>query len=94
MITTEKVHAACNSAVEQLGYDLVKVQFETEFGTLDIVLYIKAKNGEPITHKDCEKVSLAVDEIIENLDPTEGDTPYSISVSSLGHRSIEGENTL
>jgi len=80
----EKVKKACEPVVEQLGYDLMEVAFETEFGTLDIVLYIKAKSGEPITHKDCERVSKAVDEIIENLNPTEGDTPYSISVSSLG----------
>jgi len=84
LATEEKVHGACNKIVESLGYELVKVQFEKEFGTLDIVLYIKAKSGDPITHKDCERVSHAVDEIIEDLNPTEGDTPYSISVSSLG----------
>lgn len=82
--TMEKVHAVCKPVVEPLGYDLVKVAFEYDLGVLDIVLYIKAKSGEPITHKDCERVSHAVDEIIENLEPTEGDTPYHISVSSLG----------
>lgn len=84
MAMMEKVHAVCKPVVESLGYDLVNVAFEHEFGTLDIVLYIKVKSGESITHKDCERVSHAVDEIIENLNPTEGDTPYSISVSSLG----------
>lgn len=84
MATEANVQTACKPVVEKLGMDLVKVAFETEFGVLDIVLYIKTKSGEPITHKDCERVSHAVDGIIENLDPTEGDTPYSISVSSLG----------
>jgi len=87
----EKVYATCKPVVEDLGYELAKVGFEDEHGVLDIVLYIKAKSGEQITHKDCERVSHAVDEIIENLNPTEGDTPYHISVSSLGIELEEGE---
>jgi len=79
----EKVKAACRSTIELLGYDLVNVTYEEEFGTMELCIYIRAKSGEPISHKDCEKVSVAVDGIIEELDPSNGQS-YNLSVSSLG----------
>jgi len=77
---TEKVKPACTPIIEQLGYKLVNVTFAQEHGIWELTLYISGKN--PITHEDCKKVSLAVDETIERLDIT--DEPYHLSVSSVG----------
>jgi len=79
---TEKVKKACEPAVQQLGYELVNVTFAQECGIWELTLFIKAKSGEPITHKDCERVSVAVDDIIEGLDITQ--EHYHLSVSSVG----------
>jgi ribosome maturation factor RimP len=82
---TEKVKNACEPIVKGLGYNLEKVTYEQEFGVWELTLYISGDN--PITHKDCEVVTHAVDDIIEQLDPTDGQS-YSLSVSSIG---IKGE---
>lgn len=79
----EKVKKACAPVTEGLGYELADVTYAQEYGVWELTLYIKAKSGDPITHKDCEKVSLAVDDLLEELDPTCGQS-YSLSVSSIG----------
>jgi len=78
----ERAKKACKPIVENIGYDLADVTFAQEHGVWELTLFIKAKSGEPITHKDCERVSLAVDETVERLDLT--DEPYHLSVSSIG----------
>jgi len=80
---TEKVKIACTPIVENLGYELAKVTFEQEHGIWELTLFIKSKSGKPITHKDCERVTHAVDDLLEELDPTNGQS-YSFSVSSIG----------
>ena len=80
---TEKVKAACAPVVDELGYELANVTYAQEHGIWELTLYIRHKSGEPITHKDCERVSLAVDDLLEELDPTNGES-YSLSVSSVG----------
>jgi ribosome maturation factor RimP len=79
----EKVKTACRPAIESLGYDMADVTYGEEFGVMELCIYIRNKNGKPISHKDCEKVSIAVDGIIEELDPTDGKS-FNLSVSSLG----------
>ena len=83
----DKVKIACTPIVDKLGYELAKTTFEQEHGIWELTLFIKSKSGKPITHEDCKRVSLAVDETIERLDIT--DEPYHLSVSSLG--AIKGE---
>ena len=73
----DSVKKAVIEPINALGYDLVNVTFEQN----ELTLYIKG--AKPITHKDCERVSKAVDDIIEELDPTKGQS-YSLSVSSVG----------
>jgi len=77
---TEKVKPTCAPIIESLGYKLENVTFEQNLGIWELTLYISGKS--PITHKDCERVSHAVDEAIERLDIT--DEPYHLSVSSVG----------
>ena len=81
----EIVKEACREPIKKLGYELTRVTYEQDFGVWELTLYIKGKN--PITHKDCERVSKAVDDLIEQLDPTHGQS-YNLSVASEG---IKGE---
>ena len=84
---TESVTQCCSGVIDELGYDLTNVTYEREFGTWELTLYIKSKSGAAITHSDCEKVTHAVDDLLEKLDPTNG-ASYNLSVSSEG---IKGE---
>lgn len=83
MQVTESVKKACVGVVDGLGLDLVDVTYAQEFGIWELTLFIKNKSGEPITHKVCERVTRAVDDILDDLDPTNGQS-YSLSVASLG----------
>ena len=78
----DRVKKACAPIACELGYELASVTYEKEHGVWELTLFIKSKTGEPITHEDCKKVSLAVDETIERLDLT--DEPYHLSISSIG----------
>jgi len=78
----EKVKQACTPVTNKLGYELADVTFAKEYGIWELTLFIKSGKGEPITHEDCSKVSLAVDDIIEALEITK--EHYHLSVSSLG----------
>ena len=84
----ESVKRVCEKPIGELGYELANVTYEKDFGVWELTLYIKNKNGAPITHKDCERVTKAVDDLLEDLDPTKGES-YNLSVSSTG---IKGEN--
>ena len=77
------VKEPCGKIIDGLGYDLVDVTFAQEFGVWELTFYIKSKSGAPITHKDCERVTKAIDDLVEELNPTD-DEPYSLSVASVG----------
>lgn len=67
--------------VTELGYELVEVKYQKGFGGMELNLFIYSPNG--ITIDDCEKVSKAIDQPLDDLNPT-NDTPYTLNVSSLG----------
>lgn len=67
--------------VEKLGYELVEVEYAKKSNGMNLTLFIYKKDG--ITLDDCEKVSKALDEPLESLDPTKGES-YTFNVSSLG----------
>ena len=67
--------------VTNLGYELVDCTYEEIEGERYITLIIFSENG--ITFDDCKKVSKAVDEPLDELNPTD-DLSYSLNVSSLG----------
>lgn len=67
--------------VESLGYELVEVNYEEIEGEKYITVVIYSNSG--ITFDDCKKVSKILDEPLDELDPTNGES-YSLNVSSLG----------
>ena len=80
MKTVDTVTALVTPTVTELGYELVEVEFAKETVGWVLTLYIDSKDG--ITLDDCEKVSRAMDPILDEADPIE--QAYYLSVSSLG----------
>ena len=80
MKLTNDVFALVESAVDGLGYELVEVQYKKEQGHMVLTLFIDSPNG--IKMEDCERVSRAVDPILDEADPIS--EQYYLSVSSLG----------
>ena len=66
--------------VTELGYRLYDVDFAKEPEGYVLTLYIDS--DDPITLDDCEKVSRAVDPILDEKDPIV--QAYYLSVSSVG----------
>lgn len=80
MNTAQKVEQLLKQPVEALGYELCDVDFIKEYGDWVLTLYINKADG--ITIDDCERVSRAMDPILDEADPIE--QAYYLSVSSLG----------
>ena len=78
---SEQVMELAKPIVEKLGYELVEVKYGKSHGGMEMTLFIYSDKG--ITLDDCEKVSKAVDEPLDELNPT-NDVAYSLNVSSLG----------
>lgn len=80
MNTAQKVEQLLKGNVEELGFELCDVEFAKEYGNWVLTLYIDKPDG--VTIDDCERVSRAVDPILDEADPIE--QQYFLSVSSLG----------
>lgn len=80
-----KVKSICEEKVvpiiEEMGYDVVEVEYSKKSDGMNLIFYID-KDGD-IQIDDCERVSKAIDGLLEELNPTE-DSPYILSVSSPG----------
>lgn len=67
--------------IEDLGYELIEVNYQKVAGEMNLIFTIDSDT--PITIDDCEKVTKAIDPILEEMNPTD-DRPYILSVSSPG----------
>ncbi len=67
--------------VTNLGYVLVDLEYKKLITGMTLIVYIDKPEG--ITLEDCEKVSRALDEPLDVLDPTDG-ASYNLNVSSPG----------
>ena len=77
---TELVTKLAAPAVEAAGCELWDVEYVREAGTWFLRLYIDKGGGVDIL--DCEKVSRAVSDLLDEADPIEGS--YTFEVSSAG----------
>lgn len=71
-----------NPTVESLGYEIVDVEYLTKNNESTLTVYVD-KVPEGISLDDCEKVSIAIDPLLDELNPT-NDKPYTLNVSSPG----------
>lgn len=67
--------------IENLGYIFVDADLKKVSGRLTLTIYIDKPNG--ITLNDCELVSKAIDDKIDELDITNGQS-FNLNVSSPG----------
>ena len=67
MKITEAVDRAVRATVEALGFELDEVEYQKEHGNWVLTLYIDAPDG--VSLDDCERVSRAVDPILDEADP-------------------------
>ena len=77
---TELVAGLARPAVEEAGCELWDVEYVREAGTWYLRLYIDKDGGVDIL--DCERISRAVEPLLDEADPIEGS--YVFEVSSAG----------
>lgn len=77
---TEKVAEIVEPKINELGYELYDVEFKKEYGNWELLILIDKEGGVDLD--DCEKVSRAVDPILDESDPIE--QAYYLTVSSVG----------
>ena len=77
---TELVAGLAGPAVEAAGCELWDVEYVREAGSWYLRLYIDKAGGVDIL--DCERVSRAVSDLLDEADPIEGS--YTFEVSSAG----------
>ncbi len=73
--------AIAGPVIEGLGYELVETDYKKVYGNPTLTFYVYKKGG--ITHEDCEKISSALDSVLEENDISHG-AFYHLNVSSLG----------
>lgn len=79
---SEEVEKCLTPIVENLGYEIVEVEFAKKHNGDNLTVFIDKKDGF-IDIDDCEKVHNAIDAPLDELNPTE-DKPYTLNVSSPG----------
>ncbi len=67
--------------IEEMGYELVDVEYKKEYDGMSLIFTIDKEEG--VTIDDCEKVNKVIDPIIDELNPTD-DQPFTLVVSSPG----------
>lgn len=79
--TEQEVEKLILPIIEQLGYKLYDVEFVKESSDWFLRIYIE-KDGHTIDLDDCEKVSNAVSDKLDEVDPIS--SAYNLEVSSCG----------
>ncbi len=68
--------------VNGFGFELVDVEYVKKPNGMNLTIYVDNPNGV-VNLEDCEKISHALDEPLDILDPTKGEF-YYFNVSSMG----------
>lgn len=80
-----KVKSICEEkivpVIEKMGYEVVEVEYVKKSNGMNLTFYID--KDDCVQVDDCEKVSKGIDQILEELNPTD-DNPYILNVSSPG----------
>lgn len=84
----ELAGAAAQKIIENMGFEMADVEYAREDGQMCLTFYICREAGVSID--DCEAVSRAIDEAVEEADPTAG-APYCLCVSTWGDRPLKND---
>ena len=85
MEIAEKGRMCAESIISEMGYELVDVEYAKDEGVMCLTFYIFQQCG--VSLEDCEKVSSAIEAVVEEADVTNG-KPYYLCVSSPGERPL------
>lgn len=69
--------------VEGLGYELVEVTYQKQHDAMHLTIFIDSDKEGGVSLDDTEIVANAVDQPLDDLDPTAG-APFVLNVSSPG----------
>ena len=83
MAVKARVFALLQQPIAEMGYELIEVTYQKEYGTMTLTLFIDTDKEGGIGLDDCEAVSNRVDPLLDADDPT-GGMPYNLNVSSPG----------
>ncbi len=83
MSVKEKVEIIVAPILGALGYELVEVSYQKQYGGMTLTIFIDTDKEGGITLDDCEAVSKAIDKALDEGNPT-ADQPYTLNVSSPG----------
>ena len=79
--TAAEVERTLTPLIEDMGYELVDVEFGKKSNGMNLTVCIHREGG--VSLDDCERVHRAIDPVLDELDPTEG-SAYTLNVSSPG----------
>ena len=83
MAVKDKVDKLLRPIIEGLGYEVVEITYKKEYGTPTLTCFIDTDKEGGIGLDDCEAVSRAIDPVLDENDPTDGEA-YNLNVSSPG----------
>lgn len=83
MAVKDKADKLLRPIIEGLGYELVEITYKKEYGTPTLTCFIDTDKEGGIGLDDCEVVSRAIDPVLDENDPTDGEA-YNLNVSSPG----------
>lgn len=83
MAVKDKADKLLRPIIEGLGYELVEITYKKEYGTPTLTCFIDTDKEGGIGLDDCEAVSRAIDPVLDENDPTDGEA-YNLNVSSPG----------
>jgi len=78
---SEEVESFITPIAEKFGLEIVEVEFAKKYNGDNLTVFIDKPGG--VTIEDCEALHNAIDEPLDELDPTHG-KPYTLNVSSPG----------
>ncbi len=78
---SEEVEKFLEPIVAEQGCEIVDVEFAKKYNGDNLTIFIDKKGG--VTIDDCERVHNAINEPLDELNPT-NDKPYTLNVSSPG----------
>lgn len=77
----ESAEKTLTPIINEMGYDVVEIEYKKQYESMTLTIYIDNDSG--ITLDDCEKVSEAVSDILDEIDISQGQS-YNLNVSSSG----------
>ena len=77
----DSVKEAADKLASELGYEIVDIEYAKKYSQMNLTFVLYKNDG--IDLNDCENFHKRISDILDELDPTNGE-PYILNVSSMG----------